>query len=129
MTEKLGRKDIKGKEITRNIVSKEARKIAFRSDNYNLDSKCRFPEIVSEIDLDPHQFIQAITDAIKAEQAKSGKTFEQSEKEQIKDFIKDNKGNMEAIKPLLEFSKEHGYTNPTLIDDLAIAEQALKIVA
>lgn len=159
VTEKLGRKDIKGKEITRNIVSKEARKIAFRSDNYNLDSKCRFPEIVSEIDLDPHQFIQAITDAIKAEQAKSGKTFEQSEKEQaekeaeemkelakkeaekkeekkiesvieqIKDFIKDNKGNMEAIKPLLEFSKEHGYTNPTLIDDLAIAEQALKIVA
>ena len=133
VTEKLGRKDIKGKEITRNVVSKEARKIALRSDNYNLDSKCRFPEIVSEIDLDPHQFIQAITDAIKAEQAKSGKSFEESEKEQaakeaeemkelakkeaekkeekkiesvidqIKDFIKDNKGNMEAIKPLLEF--------------------------
>ncbi len=49
--------------------------------------------------------------------------------DQIKDFIKDNKGNMEAIKPLLEFSKENGYANPTLIDDLSIAEQALKIIA
>lgn len=124
-----------------------------------LDSGSRFADIVDEVAFDTDEFIQAITDAIKAEQAKSGKTFEQSEKEQaekeaevlkelakkeaekkeekkiesvieqIKDFIKDNKGNMEAIKPLLEFSKEHGYTNPTLIDDLSIAEQALSIVA
>ena len=54
-----GRKDIKGKDITRNIVAGEARKIAFRSDDYNLDSKCRFPQIVSEIPLDKNEIGRA----------------------------------------------------------------------
>lgn len=159
VTEKTGKKNVvTKKDITVNKIVDQHRKIKFRDDNMALDSGSRFASIVDEIAFDPDEFIQAVTDAIKAEQAKSGKTFEQSEKEQaekeaeemkeiakreaekkeekriesvidqIKDFIKDNKGNMEAIKPLLEFSKENGYANPTIIDDLSIAEQALKII-
>lgn len=152
-----GRKDIKGKDITRNIVAGEARKIAFRSDDYNLDSKCRFPNIVSEIPLDPEEFIKAIQDAIKTEQSKSGKSFEQSKEEQeaaeakqmkeiakaekakkakkevdlvvskITDYIKANKSSMAKIKPLLEKSKELGYKNPTEIDKLEDAEAVLAL--
>lgn len=160
VTEKTGKKNIvTKKDITVNKIVDQHRKIKFRDDNMALDSGSRFADIIDEIAFDTDEFIQAITDAIKSEQAKSGKTFEQSENEQaekeaeelkeiakreaekkeekriesvidqIKDFIKDNKGNMEAIKPLLEFSKENGYANPTLIDDLSIAEQALKIIA
>ena len=133
-----GRKDIKGNAITRNVVANEARKIAFRSDDYNLDSKCRFPQIVSEIPLDTDEFIKAIEDAIKAEQSKSGKSFEESKSEQeaaeaekmkeiakaekakkaqksvdevmekVLDFIKENKSNMATIKPIVDRCKEHG---------------------
>ena len=158
IVEKLGRKDVKGKEITRNVVSSEARKIAFRSDDYNLDSKCRFPEIVSEINLDAGEFIKAIQDAILSEQAKSGKTLEQSEKEQkaeedakmkevketskkkkteneladmiaqITDYVKANKGNMDAVKPLLAKAKELGYSNPTQVDTIEAAKEILALI-
>lgn len=149
-----GRKDIKGNAVTRNVVAGEARKIAFRSDDYNLDSKCRFPQIQSVIDLDADEFIKAITDAIKAEQSKSGKSFEQSESEQkaaeqkrmaeiaaaeernktakevkavidkIVAFIQENKADMSKIKPILAECKKIGVTNPTEITSL---EDALKV--
>lgn len=159
ITEKLGRKDIKGKEITRNIVSGEARKIAFRSDDYNLDSKCRFPNIVSEIDLDAGQFIEAITDAIKAEQSKSGKTLEETKCEQesieadklkmiaeaenakreskkldniisvITQFIKENKSDMDKIKPIIALTKKLGYENPTKISSIEDAKEVLALIS
>jgi len=47
----------------------------------------------------------------------------------ITDFIKNNKSNMNRIKPLLEFSKENGYANPTLIDDIKIATRALELIS
>lgn len=149
-----GRKDIKGKDITRNVIAGEARKISFRSDDYNLDSKCRFPSITNEIPLDTDEFIKAIEDAIKAEQSKTGKSFEESQKEQEKaeaerlkeiaaaeeknkskkevdavikkvtDFIKENKSDMTKIKPILAKCKELGVKNPTEIENL---EDALKV--
>ena len=149
-----GRKDIKGNAVTRNIVAKESRKIAFRSNDYNLDSKCRFSQIQSVIDLDSDEFIKAITDAIKAEQAKSGKSFEQSEAEQkaaeekrmkeiaeaeeknkaakevkevidkILDYIKENKSDMNKIKPILAKCKEYGAKTPS---DLTSLEEALEV--
>ncbi len=158
ITEKLGRKDIKGKEITRNKISSEARKISFRSDDFNLDSKCRFPNIVSEIDLDPNEFIKAITDAIEAEQSKTGKSFaetkaeqekaeaenfkkiaqEEENKRQVKNldkviteitaFIKKNRSNMDVIKPILTATKEMGYDNPTKIDDIEAANKILDMI-
>lgn len=153
-----GRKDIKGKDITRNVVAGEARKIAFRSDDYNLDSKCRFPQIVSEIPLDTDEFIKAITDAIKAEQSKSGKTFEESKAEQdkaeasrmkeiaeaeeknkakkevdevinkIMDFIKENKSDMTRVKPILAKCKEYGVSKPTELETLEEALEVAKLI-
>ena len=150
-----GRKDIKGKDITRNVVANEARKIAFRSDDYNLDSKCRFPQIVAEIPLDTDEFIKAIEDAIKAEQSKSGKSFEETKAEQekaeeerlkeiaeaeaknkikkeldsvvnkINDYLKDNKSDLGKIKPILAACKEFGVKTPS---ELTSIEDALKVL-
>lgn len=64
VTESTGRKDINNKEITKNKIVSEARKIIFRDDNYGVDSKSRFRHIVEEIPLDTDSFIKAIKDAI-----------------------------------------------------------------
>lgn len=70
-TEAVGRKDIHNKEVTRNKIKSEARKIIFRDDNYGVDSKSRFADIVDEIPLDADEFIKAVQDAIyKAEKHK-----------------------------------------------------------
>ena len=49
--------------------------------------------------------------------------------DKIKAFCVENKGNMDALKPVLEFTKKHGYKNPTLIDDLEIAQELVKLIA
>lgn len=153
-----GRKDIKGNAVTRNVVAGEARKIAFRSDDYNLDSKCRFPEIISEIPLDTDEFIKAIQDAIKSEQAKSGKSFEESKEEQAKaeaerlkeiaiaeeknrvqkeldviikkvnDFIKENVRDKEKLKPILTKLNELGVKKPADITNIDDAKAVLAVI-
>ena len=61
----FGKKNIVTKEQkTINEVTNEARKIAFRSSAYVLDSKSRFPDIVDEVLLDATEFVEAIQDAI-----------------------------------------------------------------
>ena len=63
--EKTGKKNIITKqEETRNKISSESRVIKFRDDNYSVDSKSRFANIIEEIHLDADEFIKAITDAI-----------------------------------------------------------------
>lgn len=65
ITESTGRKNIVTKEeITKNKVVSESRKIIFRDDNYGIDSKSRFANIVNEIPLNSDAFIKAIQDAI-----------------------------------------------------------------
>lgn len=68
MTSKeFGRENIvTKKKSTINEVSNEARKIAFRSSAYVLDSKSRFPAIVDEVPMNADAFVQAIQDAIDA---------------------------------------------------------------
>lgn len=158
--EKTGKKNIvTNKEEQVNKVKGESRKIKFRDDNFCVDSGSRFAEIVDEIDLNADQFIEAITNAIKAEQSKSGKTLEQSKKEQeaeeaqklkeiakaekakkenkkldevisqITDFVKANKSNMDKIKPIIAKAKELGYDNPTMITDIADAKEVLAIIS
>jgi len=84
--QKTGKKNIvTKKEETKGVVKSETRKITFRDDNYSIDSKSRFADIVESVPLSSDEFIKALTDAIKVEQSKSGKTFEQSQKEQEKD--------------------------------------------
>lgn len=158
--EKTGKKNIvTNKEEQVNKVKGESRKIKFRDDNFCVDSGSRFAEIVDEIDLDADQFITALTDAIKAEQSKSGKTLEQSKAEQeaeeaerlkeiakaeqdkkenkkledvvakITDYIKANKSNMDKIKPIIAKAKELGYENPTMIDKIDDAKEVLALIS
>lgn len=80
--QKTGKKNIvtKEEEIKGRVLS-ESRRISFRDDNYSVDSKSRFADIVDEIPLDADAFIKALKDAILAEHSKGGKSVEQSEKE------------------------------------------------
>lgn len=157
--EKTGKKNIAtNKEILVNKVSEETRKIKFRDDNYAVDSGSRFADIVSEIDMTPDEFIQALTDAILAEQKKSGKTVEETKAEQkakddaeskrvaereaekhmqeqldgaikeIANFFNENKTNPDAYKPVLEEVKKLGYQNPAEISSLDDAEKILAMI-
>jgi len=156
--EKTGKKDGKGKEIVKGVVTGESRKITFRDDSYSIDSKSRFANIVPEIPFDVDSLIKALTDAIMAEQQKSGKSVEQTRAEQeeaealklkqiaeeeaknrnqreldvlisqITDFIKQNKKDMDKIRPILEKSKELGFDNPTLIDSVESAKVILQMI-
>lgn len=82
VTQKTGKQNLVTKEdITRNIVTGSARVINFRDDNYSVDSKSRFSEIVDCIEFDRDAFIKAMQDAILAESAK-GKTLKQAKEYQ-----------------------------------------------
>lgn len=80
--EKTGKKDNKNNDIMKGIITGESRRITFRDDNYSVDSKSRFADIVHEINLDPDEFIKAITDAISAEAKKGVGTISENKEEQ-----------------------------------------------
>ena len=155
--EKTGRKNaVTKKEETVNKISSESRKIKFRDDNYAVDSGSRFADIIPEIDMNADAFIQALTDAIKAEQAKSGVSLADAKKqqakqdkelekrvakheeeakskaeldeviEQIVEFFTENKSDIAKIKPILTACKESGFNTPKDIDNI---EDAKKILA
>ena len=155
--EKTGKKNIvTGQDIKKGVVKGETRKITFRDDNFVIDSKSRFSDIVESIPLDSDALIKAITDAIENELKKSGKTMEESRVEKEKEeteklkhiaeaeakakaeknldkikseivaFFTANKTNMDVIKPVLELCREAGFNNPNEIDDLEIAKKILK---
>lgn len=154
--EKTGKKNIvTGKEEVKGKLKSETRKVKFRDDNYAVDSGSRFADIVNEIPLDADSFIEALTDAIKAEQSKSGKSFEEAKKEQekhdkeaeervaekeveskakaelesalndIKDWCVENKDNKESVAAFLKLVKESGYARVGEIDDAEVAKQLL----
>ena len=155
--EKTGKKDGKGKDVTKNVVAKESRKITFRDDSYSIDSKSRFADIIPEIPFDSDALIKAIEDAIKAEQSKSGKSFEETKAEQeaaeaeklkeiakaekakkaqksvdeimekVLAFVKENKSNMAAIKPIVDRCKEAG-VKPTEVTDMDLAKELLAMI-
>ena len=158
--EKTGKKDIITKqELTKGVVKEEVRKITFRDDNFVIDSKSRFAEIIEEIPLDADALIKAVTDAIHAAHSKGTKSLEQSQKEQaeaeakmVKDvakaeeqakkerelkeviaeitgFIKENRTDKAKINPIIEASKSKGFANPTLIDNIKDAKAILKLIS
>ena len=157
--EKTGKKDNKGKDVTKGVIAKESRKITFRDDSYSIDSKSRFADIVPEIEFTPDALIKAITDAIKNELNKSDREIEDVKKEQeaeeaerlkeiakaeqdkkenkkledvvakITDYIKANKSNMDKIKPIIAKAKELGYENPTMIDKIDDAKEVLALIS
>lgn len=151
--EKTGKKNIVTKQdITKGVIKNESRKITFRDDNYVIDSKSRFADIVDSIPLDADALIQAFTDAIRKEAEKSGTSVSELQKNQAKKeeekqkkiakaeeekkeqnqlvekinqivkFFSSYKTNIEIIKPILAKCKELGYDNPTLIDNLKDAD-------
>lgn len=155
--EKTGRKNaVTKREETVNKISSESRKIKFRDDSYAVDSGSRFADIVPEIDMDADAFIQALTDAIKSEQAKSGVSLADAKKqqakqdkelekrvakheeeakskaeldeviEQIVEFFTENKSDIAKIKPILAACKESGFNTPKDIDNI---EDGKKILA
>ena len=80
---KTGRKNVvNGKEEIVGKVKSERRVICFRDDNFSVDSKSRFADIVDRIPLDADEFIKALTDAIKAEHDKGGRSYEADLKKQ-----------------------------------------------
>lgn len=156
--EKTGKKNfVTKKDEYKSVVKDEVRKINFRDDNFALDSKSRFADIVESIPMDADAFIKAIQDAILAEHSKGNKTLEESKKEQeqaelekvkeiakaeeekkkqkelnkvingITDYIKANKSDLNKVKPILDKCKEFGVDNPTQITDIKQAKEVLKI--
>lgn len=143
-TVKTGKKNIvTGKEETKNIVKGENRRINFRDTNYVADNGGRFANIIEEIEFGADNFINAITDAIKAEQAKSGVSFEEAQKKEAKEkekakklvaekekeektkkltedgrkkiieYVMNNKGNPEALAKVTNLTSKWG-VNPVV---------------
>lgn len=156
---KTGKKNIVTKEdIKKGVVKGETRKITFRDDNFVIDSKSRFSDIVESIPLNVDELIKAITDAIKSELDKSGKSMSDAKKEQAKkekenekrvaeaeknrkvqaeldgiiskivSFFVDNKSNPDIIKPILAQVKELGFANPKEIDNIDDANKILTAI-
>lgn len=156
---KTGKKNIVTKEdIKKGVVKGETRKITFRDDNFVIDSKSRFSDIVESIPLNVDELIKAITDAIKSELNKSGKSMSDAKKEQAKkeeenekriaeaeknrkvqaeldgiiskivSFFVDNKSNPDIIKPILAQVKELGFANPKEIDNIDDANKILTAI-
>lgn len=157
--EKTGKKNIvTKKDEVKGRIKEEVRKIKFRDDNYAVDSGSRFADIVPEIEMNADEFIKALTDAILSEQKKSGKSVEQTKKEQeaiakketervaakekktneqkkvsayiekIVDFFAENKTNVAVVKPVLEKCKELGFDNPKNIDNIDDAKTLLDFI-
>jgi hypothetical protein len=158
--EKTGKKNVVTGQIeTKGVVKGETRRITFRDDNYVVDSKSRFADIVPEITFDSDALIQALTDAIKAEQSKSGVSFDAAKKKQAKqekelekrvaeqeeqaksqaavddvvaqivDFFTENKSDIAKIKPVLTAVKNLGYDNPKSIDNVEDANKILALIS
>ena len=156
--EKTGKKNVvTGQDIKKGVVKGETRKITFRDDNFVIDSKSRFSNIVESIPLDADALIKAITDAIANEQNKSGVSIADAEKKQAEDeqkrleriaqkedeirsqkmlndtvgeiieYITTNRSDMTKIKPILDKCKEMGYANPKEITSVEDAQIILAI--
>lgn len=158
--EKTGKKAFgSNKDETVNHVVGETRRIRFRDDGAVVDCKSRFANIVPEIDCDADAFIQALTDAIKSEQSKSGVSLDAAKKKQAKqekelekrvaeqeeqaksqaavdevvsqivDFFTENKSDIAKIKPVLTAVKNLGYDNPKSIDNVEDANKILALIS
>jgi hypothetical protein len=157
--EKTGKKNVvTGQDIKKGVVKSETRRITFRDDNFVIDSKSRFADIVESIPFDVDAMIEAITDAIKKELDKSGVSYFDAKKKQDKeekanikriaeaekkkndkkeidaivekivDFFNENKSNVDRIKPVLEKIREYGHKLPSDIDSIEEANDVYKVI-
>ena len=150
--EKTGKKNVvTKKDIEKGVVKSETRKITFRDDNFVIDSKSRFANIAESIPLDSDALIKAVTDAIKAELSKSGKTYEDAKAEQekkneehfkelevkqqlekslttIKEYFTSIREDTDKVKKVMGKVKELGYTNPMEISNLDDVNALLEFI-
>lgn len=145
----------KKKEV--NVVTSETRRIKFRDDNYAVDSGSRFADIVDEIPMDVDEFIKALTDAIESESKKSGQSLTQTKKEEAKitkakeqrakeiekqaksgkeladliddimDFCKEHRKDLDKVKPIMQAVREMGYDKPQSITNIDDAKKVLTL--
>lgn len=158
ITEKTNKKNaVTGQEIKKNVIKGETRKITFRDDNFVIDSKSRFADIVESIEFNVDEFIKALTDAITNECKKSGVSIDDVKKKQEKEeaeklkriakqeeenktkaqleelvndivaFFVGNKNDHDKIKPVLVACKERGYDKPQDIDSVEDAKAILAL--
>lgn len=113
--EKTGKKDFDGKEKTIGKITSEARVFKFRDDTYSIDAGGRFANIVSEVPLDADAFIEAVNNAILAEQAKSGKTLAQTQKEEAAQ-VKKQEAKIKAAEDAKRAEKEFKDTMNIIIN-------------
>lgn len=155
--ESTGKKDIKGRDIKVNKLMSESRRIKFRDDNYAVDSGSRFAEIVPEVPCDVDMFVDAITNAIKAEASKGDKSVEDLKKEQdaayeerkneisiqeeknkkerdlktviehITTYCKENKTDKTKLLSLAQKAKELGYESPISVTNIDDANAILEL--
>ena len=125
VTEKTGRKNIKGKDITRDVVTEEARKIKFRDSGYAIDAGGRLKYIVEETDFDADSFIKAITDALEAEVKNAGVSISDREKEdKVREKEAEKKGN--EISKSKKDNKVDEDRNNDLIEEIKVAYKAIE---
>lgn len=95
---KTGRKNIvTNKEEIKGKITGEKRVVCFRDDNFSVDSKSRFADIVDRVPLDVDDFIKAITDAIKKEHDKGSTSYEDDLKKQAAEAKAEEKVHQERI--------------------------------
>lgn len=100
--EKTKKKDKNGNYIEKGKVAGESRVINFRDNSYSVDSKCRFASIVDEIPFDADAFIEAMQNAILAEQKKDGISLADAKKKQEKEHKEREKAAKEYSKAVKE---------------------------
>lgn len=98
VTEKTGKKNIKGKEITKDVVTDEVRKIKFRDSGYAIDAGGRLKYVVEEVPFEANAFIDAVREALEKEVKNAGISLDERRKE-------DNQREKEAEKKANEMSK------------------------
>lgn len=129
-------KEVKGK------VTGAKRVITFRDDNYSVDSKSRFCDIVPQINLNADEYIEAVNDAIRAEASKDNssksieeRAVEQAEKQEQKVAEEIAKNEAEKLEAELEetidtisvFYKKWHKTKPIKLKELLLAQKELGV--
>lgn len=110
-------------QSAKNKVTGETRKIKFRDEGYAVDAGSRFSNIVPEVPMNADEFINAIVDAIKAEQSKSGKSFEETKAEQEAAEAKKLKEIAEAEKVKKEQKKNQKSVDEIMEKVLAFVKE------
>lgn len=127
--QKVKQKIGKDKEVGK--VLGESRIITFRDNNFNIDSKSRFSEIIPQIELDPDQFIDAMKDAIQKahDKQKNKKSLEESAKEQETEREEKIRENVETILDEVVDADKNEELKTEFVTKFKEAEQEVKLKA